>query len=119
MKELFIVILLLLSFAGVYGQNRSDNKEVRRALKTIKSDLKTLKDLNIGKDVLEKRLLECGLKSFKPDSCASCTLQNIIIHRMCYNLMLINERLPYGRIKKRQLKRVIEKYKEIGQESKL
>jgi hypothetical protein len=115
-----IITVLLLHFTGiVYSHNRSDNREVRHALRTIKSDLKILKKLGITKTDLELRLATCGPKNFKPDSCSSCTLQNIILNRMCHNLMLINERLPYGRIKKRQLERVIKKYHEIGLEEKL
>jgi hypothetical protein len=115
MKRFAITWVLLLFIAGAaFSQNRSDNHEVKRALRVIKSDFKALKKLGTPSSEIKEQLLKCGPRHSKENPCASCALQNILISRVCYNLTLINERLPYANLNKKKLLQVIATYKELG-----
>lgn len=114
MRNIAVVCILFYSTCGfVFSQNRSDGREVKHALKTINSDFKALRKLDVNKEDIDEKLLRCSSNGFKADSCVACSLQNILFKRVCYNLTVLNEKLPYAKMNKKRLLKIIDAYNKL------
>ncbi|SKB52098.1 hypothetical protein SAMN05660293_00708 [Dyadobacter psychrophilus] len=112
MRFLLSSILLLSYFESSPGTMfDARNRETKNALHAIRIDTRALKKLGYSKDHVECALSSCSATGYLPQG--ESAISNIFLNRLCVNLNIVYENLPYAKLNKKKVLRIARKYKKL------